>query len=175
MRSRRPEPEEWRPVKGWPYEVSNQGRVRYVGSVRRHLIRKLTIKKSGYVTVNLTDGGSPCRRHTFKVNTLVCAAFHGPATKSRWHAAHWNGKRADNRALNLRWATPKENSADCFRHGTALLGERAPASKLTAKQVIEIRHRHARGETLPALAAAYGVSWSTVQRANSRQTWRCIA
>lgn len=55
------------------------------------------------------------------IHNLVCEAFHGPRPGhwTEWHACHTNGDPLDNRAKNLRWATPRENNwDDQIRHGT---------------------------------------------------------
>lgn len=152
---------------GWPYEVSNVGRVRRIGAAK--VLAQGDCR--GYRTVALLNGG----RHTTKCTTvhiLVCEAFHGPRPTPKHQVAHADGTRDNNAETNLRWATLAENIADKVRHGTLRFGERHPIAKLTENQVIEIRQRYKAGREaalaagkkkapnglVPALAAEFGMS-----------------
>jgi hypothetical protein len=53
-------------------------------------------------------------------------AFVGPRPEDR-EIAHWNGDRADNRLVNLRYATKSENALDRVRHGC--VGDKHPSWK----------------------------------------------
>ena len=53
-------------------------------------------------------------------------------------------------------------------------GQECHTAKLTADQVIKIRHLHAAGWTLPQLAAEFGVCKSTVHYIVQRKTWRYV-
>lgn len=75
--------------------------------------------------------------------------------------------------LHLRWASSKENMEDRDRDGTTLRGEQNGNSRLSAKQVLEIRNKYARKEsTQVQLAAQYGVSQTTVSGIVLRKQWR---
>lgn len=80
---------------------------------------------------------------------------------------------------HLRVGTYKDNLRDMYERGRAVnrapYGEAHPASKLTAAAVAEMRSRRGAGETLTTLAAAYGVSTSTVWRIGHRTSWRTVA
>lgn len=66
--------------------------------------------------------------------------------------------------------TQQQNSIDreSKNRGNHVAGEYVGSSKLTADQVIEIRNRHARGETQKDLAAEFGMSrsgiWHVIHR-----------
>ncbi len=116
--------EQWKRIDtdGW-YEVSSLGRVRSwrakggAANVRAVRPRLLSTKpgKGAYIQVNLTLDG---RSVVLRVHRLVAIAFLGPPPGEGYQAAHWNGDRFDNRAQNLRWATPLQNAKDRYRHGT---------------------------------------------------------
>lgn len=92
----------WRPVDGWPYEASNEGRVR---NARTGRVLKLTAHKSGYLQVQLWNRQ---KYKTFLVSRLVAAAFLGPAPTTEHEAQHIDTDWHNNRSVNLRWATHNE-------------------------------------------------------------------
>ena len=113
----------------------------------------------GYLMVTLTVRGPEGRkRHRFPVHRLVCLAFHGLPPEGRTHTRHLNGQPMDNRANNLAWGSPKQNTADAIRHGTIGKGMLAHRRKLTEEQVLSIRRRMSMGEADKDLAVEYGVS-----------------
>ena len=106
----------------------------------------------------------------------VCAAFHGPRPSPQHVACHNNGIRSDNRAINLRWATQKENIHDKYDHGTMGFGEKNPFAKLTADDVREIRRlcaggRYGGGANQRLIAAQYGVSQGCISAIVTRKVW----
>ena len=70
--------------------------------------------------------------------------------------------------------TIADNTADMVEKGRAasLGGEKNPRSKLTAEQVLEIRHRYAAGKvTQRKLATEYHVSQENISAITRRRTW----
>lgn len=97
------EPEEWRPIPGWPgYQVSDHGRIRN----RKLRCMKQRMARDGYRDINLCAKGS---KRTVSVHRLVCEAFHGAPPEGA-QVDHINGIRSDNRAENLEWVTGEENN-----------------------------------------------------------------
>lgn len=98
--------EEWRSVMGWEglYYVSSFGRVKRISCDPK----KPTEAANGYDVVSLSRGGVSTTHH---VHTLVLEAFKGKKP-SGLEARHLNDNRADARASNLAWGTPKENARD---------------------------------------------------------------
>lgn len=166
--------EEWRFIPGWlNYEVSSLGNVRRAFTCRgvpygRPL--KTWRNNRGYVATRLYRYD---QQKTFYVHALVCAAFHGPRPHGQT-VAHLNGNRADNRASNLQWKTYVDNHADKKRHGTEVLGEAHPSSKLTHMQVIDIHVRLQSGERQCDLAREYGMSRAAIQGIASGDKWKHI-
>ena len=142
------------------YEVSDFGRIRVV-SGGKHLVdgECLSLSKSGagYLYATIFPG-----RHTVRVNRLVLEAFIG-LPKRDAVSRHLNGDKSDNRLSNLRWGTPKENSADRDVHGNTMRGSRNGNAKLTEDLVIEIRRLYLSGDyTQWELARRFGTSQARV-------------
>lgn len=174
----------WLPALGFfGYEVSNMGRVRS----RRHakvkegepipdyIAPKLLSQspnRLGYMRVYLyrSDGKGPAKKVTKYVHTLVLEAFMGVAPQ-RHQCRHLSGCPSDNRLINLRWGTSRENAADKIRHGTIQRGEKHRFSKLKEDQVREIRRMAARHISYAEIAAKFNVGTSTVGRVVRRTGW----
>ncbi len=175
--------EEWRPIPGHAgYEVSDLGRVRSVdryvnrGPSRRHpagfarLYKGRALRpgrsRSGYLSVVI-------RERTYPVQHLVALAFIGPRPAGRY-VLHNDGRHDNNAATNLRYGTPKENSADAALHGTRARGTDYASAKLddwTASVIRALRGI----ETQAALAMLFDVSASAVQAIHDGRTWKHVA
>lgn len=161
--------EEWRPVAAFPgYEVSSLGRIRW-----RHRIRKAVLDTKGYPRVSFwVDGKS---RYVY-VHKIVAEAFLGPRPTGMV-IRHMDGKNGNVAAGNLEYGTSVENEADKAAHGTKIVGEKHPASKLTAEKVLEIRRRHIPRHPvhgLNAMAREFGVAVKTVQKIVLRERWKHV-
>ena len=106
-------------------------------------------------------------RRTVRISGVVCAAYHGERPPGH-EVRHLNGRRDDDRADNLAWATHRENCADKVLHGTAQRGERNPTARLTEAQVRAIR---ASQEPAGRLALVFGVKPCTVRAVKARRRW----
>ena len=115
--------------------------------------------KNGYPSVGLYRNGI---RKTFWTHALVLNTFagHRPAGMV---AAHRNGNRLDCSLENLRWATPRDNYDDTFRHGTNPAGERNANAKLTERQAKEIFRLSQVCQRDGRLAKQYRVSKDTIR------------
>ena len=128
---------------------------------------KLVEKTNGYLCVTLTDGS---KRPQLSVHRVVARTFLGECPMGL-HVLHNDGNKYNNNASNLRYGTPAENISDTARHGRRRFGERHPSSKLTERDVIEIRQSLS---PLSMLAKKFGVSASHIQAVRSRRIWRHI-
>lgn len=172
-------PEEWRPVEGWPYEVSNIGRVRRVLTrygdpvpIGAGVLRVQVPKHDGRHHVRLWTAG---KSKTCRVHVLVATAFHGPRPTATHHAAHIDGNVVNNSAANLRWATPKENNADKWRHGTMASGSKNGRSRLAERDAQAIYALSMRGDLSQyAIASLFCVSQSTVSLIFCKKKWKGI-
>ena len=96
------------PIPGFTrYRISDQGRIATASGA----IMADYDSGKGYRQIVLIDDNGNAR-HMY-VHRLVLMAHVGLPPSPTHQAAHWpNANRADNRLKNLRWATPRENSAD---------------------------------------------------------------
>lgn len=166
--------EVWKQLPGYEnYQVSSYGRVcRSKGGkgTRAGKIRKICTLPSGYQYIDLWEEGVCTRLY---IHHAVLFAFKGPAPPGK-QAAHWSGKRSNNKLSNLRWATPFQNNQDKHRHGTFLEGSKCPQSKLTEAAVLKIRRLRAKGTTLEELAAAFGIGMQNIGLICQRKTWKHV-
>jgi hypothetical protein len=82
----------------------------------------------------------------------------------------------DNRASQLCYGTPRDNSLDRERDGTDLRGARIAQAKLTDDIVRQCRARYAAGGVLlRTLADEHGVAMGTMSFAIRGITWRHVA
>lgn len=73
------------------------------------------------------------------------------------HVDHIDGDRANNLVTNLRWVTPSENQLAAHAR-MRLHGKPMGREKVDAAEVPAIRARHAGGESITALAKAFGLT-----------------
>jgi hypothetical protein len=163
--------EEWRAIPGFEgrYEVSDHGRVRSLDreahftysdgtpSWRRakgQLLRPgLTSAK--YLSVMLG-------RKTHLVHRIVALTFIGPCPKGK-EVCHNDGNRTNNRAINLRYDTRRENVADTIRQG-----KKPKNFRLRPCQELLVAVRYRAGERSHDLAKEFCINFNTVYNINRR-------
>ena len=121
----------------------------------------------GYLRVTICNGST---KTNTKAHVVVLETFKGERPPGL-QAAHNDGGNKNNAASNLRWATPKDNTCDKFRHGTMLRGERFGMAKLTNAQVLEIR---VMPQSCSEIASKFNVCRDTIRRIKNRTTWTHI-
>ena len=172
--------EVWRKIPGFEqYEASSEGRVRSVdrvieckNGVRKQLKGKILrpcyhSKSHPYPYVQLGAGTG----RMFAVHRLVAWTFLGECPRDH-QVRHLDGNPKNSSARNLAYGTCRENQADRLRHGTMIVGEQHPMSKLTEEDVKNIRARVERGEPHGTLAAEYGVTVSHISHIKRRKSWK---
>lgn len=95
-----------------------------------------------------------------------------PNTKNKPHINHENGNKFDNRAVNLTWVTPSENTSHAWSTGLSKVSERQKSKvtgenscvcKISDKECSEIRAKYKKGDiSQRKLGEFYGVSHRTI-------------
>jgi hypothetical protein len=158
--------EEWKRIEGFEdYEISNQGNVMSYKN-RKVTLMKLAISKQGYIRVPLYLF---TKKYRIQVHRLVLKHF-GPPQPPNTTPDHLNRIRHDNRIENLRWATPEEQRENMV----SAKGEAHGCSKLTEKQVREIKSKLLENHTRKSLASEYGVSKTLISYIRLGKSWSHI-
>lgn len=124
--------------------------------------------KHGHCFVRLRKDGKSIKKY---VHRLVLEAFVGPCPE-RMECRHLDNNPMNNNLRNLAWGTKAENEADKIGNQTTNRVERNGMSKLTVKEVEEIRARYAAGGMSQlALGKEYGVSDGTVCNIVQNKSW----
>ena len=164
--------EEWRSVEGWPYEVSNIGRVRRTKPASGTTVGRILGDQQcwGYAGVLLRDG--PGHKWWAQIHRLVASAWHGPPPHSKSVVNHLNGDSTDNRPENLEWTDRAGNNAHAAKMGLCAKGEAHGMAKLTKDEVRAIRSQYVPYH-VPArlLAEQYGVSEGAISCIVTGRNW----
>lgn len=165
--------EEWSMVRGWPYVISNHGRIaRYTpaqGTSKGKLMRT-RVTSEGYERVCLSRDGE---RWYVKVHRLVADAFIGPCPPGH-QINHKDGDKLNNHADNLEWATQAQNMRHAAETGLRPRGEEIRQAKLKGEEVKAIREKLAQGVAPKILAEEYNIDASVVRKIGNRQIWKHI-
>lgn len=171
--------EKWKEIPGLPYyQASNLGNIRTMRSGHGcrdeigHIMSGCKDQK-GYLLVNCRVDG---KSRTQRVHRLIARAFIGEIPPGH-QINHLNGKKADNRLVNLEICSPGQNLK--HRHDVLKIkinwrGSKHGLSKLTEKSVLEIRRRYEDGELVTALAKEHRVCTATITCVIKRKTWTHI-
>ena len=162
----------WKPIPDCEgYEASDQGRVRsldrevWCGTHWRRwkgrILKPATANDYGHQCVVVGRGDY------WLVHQLIMLTFVGPCPEGK-QVCHNNSIPTDNRLSNLRYDTPKGNTADAIKRAAFPRGAKHKNAKLTELDVRAIR---ASGEGLFALARRYGVAYQHIWGIRTRKTW----
>jgi len=180
--------EKWKVYKDFDgrYEISSLGRVRTTARITLNSgrrggkpyqykilsrIRKTALDRYGYE--QLTFRGQDKKLHHRTVHRMVAEMFISGWFKGA-QVNHKDGNKKNNTSSNLEWVTPKEN----VRHAYHVLGRKSDSGKimahrkkLTEENVLDIRARIVRGETMADLGRELGVHWTTISSIHHRKSW----
>jgi hypothetical protein len=170
----------WKPIKGYEekYSVSYCGGVRSLNRIvngrmngKRFVSGKILrpcLDIRGYLYVNLynKNGKMAKKIHRLVAETFVSNPNNYPQVN------HMVGVKPINFVPNLEWCTSSYNLKHAFANGLKnLQGENHPNSKLTNKQVIEIKTKLLLGQRNVDLAKEYGVNADNIHRIKKGKRW----
>jgi len=154
----------WKEAEGWEgfYCVSNLGRLKSTFFGEKLLSGWKN--KDGYRYITFCGGG---RKVSYRVHRLVAIAFI-PNPEKKKEVNHKFGIRDDNRASELEWATPGENTLHSYRVlgrkpcSSESINFKCPHAKLTFDEAQEIRRLRSMGVKCNDLASTFNVSSSSI-------------
>lgn len=117
-----------------------------------------------YSGVTLRKNG---KSYTCYIHRLMWLTYRGRIPKG-FEINHKNGRKQDNRLVNLECGTPKENMVHAWRTG---LRTAEHSGKLKVRQVRQIKRRLANGAKPVVLARQYGVSDGAIYMIKNGHTW----
>ena len=182
------ENEEWKPMSGYEdyCEASTLGRIKVLqrkvieksGKVKNLKEKILTLGyySNGYEQFSLSINNV---RYTGIVHRLIAKTFL-PNPENLPVINHKNGIRDDNRICNLEWCTQSYNGKHAFRElGREIRdmkGENNARTKLTEKDVINIKNKYSEGLLPRNIHVEYSdrISFSAFRKICGGQTWKHI-
>lgn len=152
------EEEIWKDIIGYEgiYKISNTGKIK---------------NKYGFILANRMKSTKYYGLILYKNNKIKNVYVHRliaihfiPNPENKKCVNHINGIKSDYRIENLEWCTYKENSEHAKKNNLLKPATefQLPQTKISNKQVFEIRKRLSNGEMGRSLSKEYGVSEQTI-------------
>lgn len=168
--------EVWKDIPGYEkfYQASNTGKVRSIDRIinnRKYVgvVLKPVVNEWGYKIIVLTKLG---KKKNTRVHRVIAKTFI-KNTNNKPCVNHKDGDKTNNHVDNLEWCTHKENSKHAVKTNLILTGEDSKSSKLTKKQVLEIRRLYKNGEmSVVEISKKYNVFHNTISSIVNRRTWK---
>jgi len=163
----------WRDIPGYEgtYQASSLGRIKSLAGAGRTRARYQDIilapvkHHTGYHLYSIGPKGKSVFGHK-----LVAMAFLGEPEEGQV-VCHFDGRKGNNCADNLRYDTQASNEQDKRRHGTYQEGTGNPRAILTDEDVVTIRTRRAAGEYCYTIGKDYGMSAGHISKICTGMLW----
>lgn len=159
----------WKKIDNYEnYQISSFGNVKslnYNNTKTPKILKKVKMK-IGYNNVTIN-------KKLFYIHRLVALHFIDNPENKR-EVNHINGIKHDNRIENLEWCTPSENIKHAYdtKLNIPKIGEETFFSKLTNKDVIEIRNNNS--ISMRKLAKQYNISHQLISEIKRHKLWKHI-
>jgi hypothetical protein len=175
--------EQWKKIEGYDcYWVSDLGRIKSdtrivtkkngIEQKVESRIIKPKISKHGYYRAALVDKNG--KQKIYQLHRIVLIAFSG-LNELKKQVNHINGNKSDNSFSNLEWVTCSENQKHAYLINLKnQKGEKHAQSRLTEKDVLEIRESLTHGIKQRILAEKYGVIRSYISEIKTKKAWNHI-
>lgn len=172
--------EEWRDIVGYEgkYQASYLGRFKSLsrfidngngGYISKSKILKANIDSDGYLLVSLCKNG---KAEKLKMHRLVAQTFiPNPDNKPDVNHKAVDGDKTNICVFNLEWNTRAENMKHAKENNFMAKGEKHVNSKLTEKDILEIRSSKL---THRELGVIYGVNRGTITKITNNYRWAHI-
>lgn len=171
----------WKPIKNFEelYEINQEGTVRSKGRIitdsKNHTYfhkEKILIPyqdKRGYLLIVLRKENKShnCYVHRLVAETFIDNPLNYPVVN------HLDGNKQNCSVQNLEWTTYSKNNQHAYDNDLKPKGENFYNSKLTEKQVLEIRTK-GKYSTYKKIALQYGVAPATIRDVLLQKTWKGI-
>jgi len=159
---------EWKTIKNLNnYLISSDGQIK---NIKRNKIKSWFISNSGYKRVSLYKNG---KGKNYSIHRLVILAFKG---SSKLTVNHKNGIKTDNRLENLEYCTYSQNHKHAYENKLRekKRGSKSHYSKLTEKQVYEIKFSLLSKYKDFEISLKYSVTRQTINRIRNLETWKHV-
>lgn len=166
---------EWRTIPGFSrYSASEKGDIRRDVRIHNSLPGPISasLNDRGYYKTSLTDDLGNSR--TVTVHTLVALAFLGQRPAGMV-ICHNDGVPTNIHYTNLRYDTPKSNTADSRSHKSMCTGSSHPEAKLKECDIPEIKRLWSEGRLRQKdIGALYGVSQRAIWQVIHGKKWKHV-
>lgn len=156
------------------YEISTSGDVRRIrgasGTQAGRVLKPMLNPVTGYLEVAPRVSGATVRS---RVHRLMARTYLG---ESALEVNHKNGKKTDNRLVNLEYATRRENHDHAMHTLNSFwTGSRVPQSKLKESDIPIIWSLRREGHSYSEIGRRFGVNHVSILKIFQGKTWRRVS
>lgn len=161
--------EVWKPISGYDgfYEISSLGRFAAIKNGERFIRKQNTA--THYLTVSLKKRPQDKTQKSATVHRLVAEAFLGQRLEGQI-IRHIDGNRYNNKAENLSYGTPEENTLDTIKHKVHK-GENNGNSKINDITVKAIKLLLKNNVSQSEIARSLGLTVSAIHLIKIGKNW----
>lgn len=128
---------------------------------------------TGFVAPHGYGGFALTHRKTIGAHVASYCIFKGEVPRGQL-VRHTCDNRSCVNPEHLVLGTQKQNMQDCIERQRIAKGTKQHLARMDEQRVLELRARHAAGETQRDLATSFDISQPTVSQIVRRVTWRHI-